>query len=158
MKRALTTAAIAAVVFGLAGCGGETDDVATQTLATQTETVTTTTGDKAERVPPTRRTLVGRWKQFGVVLTVELKADSTFAIDARGDLEFPAIRGTYTLRGGTVRFTVLTSRICFKGETWVWKASLRRGTTEEFLHVIYTKGECGGESLKGERWLLTRVG
>ena len=158
MERALTMAAVAVVVFGLVGCGGEADDAATLTLGTETETVTTTTEGKAERVPPTRRTLVGRWKKFGDSLIVELKADSTFAIDARGNLEFPAVRGTYRLRGDAVTFTATTSRICFKGDTWVWKASLRRGTTEEFLHVLHTKGGCNRRVVKGERWLLTRVG
>jgi hypothetical protein len=84
--------------------------------------------------------------------------DGTFVMDWSGHLEDPAVAGTYTLRGDTVRFIVLSSSFCTRGDTWVWKASLRRGAVEEYLHVLHTRGGCTGEVEKGERWLRTRVG
>lgn len=156
MGRALTIATAAAFALVLAGCGGETDEAATQTSPAQTETVTTTTAAKANRVPPTRRTLVGRWKRFGELLVAEFKPDGTFAIDGRGDLASPDVAGTYTLRGDTIRFTARSSLTCAAGDKWIWRASLQRLTTSEYLHAVYTKGGCNIAT--GERWILTRIG
>jgi hypothetical protein len=139
-----------------AGCGDETDEAATQTSTAESETATTETEKKPTRTRPTQRTIVGKWKRLQYLMVAELKANGTFAIDGRGDLEAPDAAGTYKLQGDLVRFTNGRSKVCAKGDTWVWKAGLQPLTKREYLYVLFAKGGCYVQ--KGERWIFERVG
>jgi hypothetical protein len=156
MARALTIAIAALVAFGITGCGDETDEAATQTSTAESETVTAATEKNSSRVRPTQRTIVGKWKKLNDTLVAELKANGTFAVDQGGDFEAPEAAGTYKLQGDLIRFTNGTSKICAKGDTWVWKASLQSLTNREYLYVGFAEGGCYVQ--KGERWIFERVG
>ena len=103
-------------------------------------------------VSPSKRLLVGTWREVREGVLLRFQRDGTFKIG--NDLKTPFAIGTYTLSGSLVRFEPV-GPFCL--DPWVWKASVRDkpGRLEDELGVYFVTRAC--DVAKKTQWRFTRV-
>jgi hypothetical protein len=119
------------------------------------------TAPSLEGRSPTIDRLVGIWAEnepfgpWGYPIVVWFSIDGTFAFEADGEFESPAVSGTYEIAGGLVTFHV-GGEVCRAGDELVWRA---RVTDDGRLNAVITQ-DAPGESCgaaEGATMSFTRV-
>ena len=96
--------------------------------------------------PPSKRLLVGTWREAREGVLVRFQRDGTFKIG--NQLATPFAIGTYTVSGSMVRFKPV-GPWCL--DPWVWKASVRGAA----LDVSFVTPAC--TEAKGTKWRFARI-
>ena len=96
--------------------------------------------------PPSKRLLVGTWREVREGVLVRFQRDDTFKIG--NQLTAPFAIGTYTVSGSVVRFKPV-GPWCL--EPWVWRASVRGAA----LDVFFVTRAC--TEAKGTKWRFARI-
>ena len=155
MKRATVIVITVAV---LSSCGGEEGGDEEAQLSTTTTTVTTeppvtiTPASVAGR-PPTKRDVAGTWTTIGEALLWRFTSNGEFAFD-RGNLDAPFARGTWSLKGRTIRLSAIGAGCV---DDWVWRAGIVKGQErlDDELEVVFLSEGCG--RIAGTRLTLVRI-
>ena len=102
--------------------------------------------------PPSKRLLVGTWRERSEHVLLRFQRDGTFKIGSR--LDTPFAIGTYTLSGSNVRFKPVGPWCLVP---WVWKVSVRDkpGRLEDELGVYFVTRAC--DVAKKTQWRFTHV-
>ena len=106
--------------------------------------------------PPTSEALAGIWAQDpahtdGDPLLVRFGTDGTMAFDNNGELDVPAVPGSYELQGDTIVFSINTSAGWCPGGSTTFKA----GSSEDGrLHTVVAEASCLPD---GTEWHWVRV-
>jgi hypothetical protein len=115
-------------------------------------------GPAVEGRAPNVADLWGVWVQVedpearGMVLS--FNAPGMFSMNDGGEpIAQPLLRGMYSQRAGTIRFTSQGSVECADGKAWTWRAGIPQSGV---LHLEHAGGgACGLDA--GIRWTLVRV-
>ena len=101
---------------------------------------------------PSKRLLVGTWREVRENVLVRFQRDGTFKIG--NQLSDPFAIGTYTLSGNLVRFKPV-GPWCV--DPWVWKASVRDAQRRlgNELDVYFVTRAC--DVAKKTKWQFTRI-
>jgi hypothetical protein len=139
----------------LSSCGGEEggNEVAQPSTTTVTTEPPAITIVSPSGRPPTKRDIVGTWATAGEALQWLFASNGEFAFD-RVNLDAPATRGTWKLRGRTIRLVALGAS-CL--DDWEWRAGIEQGENrlDDELEVVFLREGCN--RIAGTTLTLVRI-
>ena len=117
-------------------------------MITTTARPATTVAAEVEGPPPSRRQLIGTWREVDGPTFVRFNRDGTFVVDTdKLDVPYYAT-GTYELAEDTIAFTS-NGPDC--ADSWEWRVGIVKagGRSEDELHIVFLDAGCNESARRG---------